>query len=138
VGIEQRKSARLDVNFQIAVRLANFRHADKAATLTNISKGGVCFLSNLELQQGDRVEIDLPATQVITLKFKVIWCREQRDRYSTGAEYVDTSEARRARVLEMHQAIADYQKMNSETSDLQRVAVEWLDRFSAKFLSVAP
>lgn len=138
MSIEKRKAARLDVSYPITVRLTSIRHTDSSANLTNISTGGVCFLSNIELQQGDRVEIDLPAQSPITLKFRVIWCRAQRDRYSTGAEYLETSDARRARVLEMHKAIVDYQNLHSDSGDPQRTAIEWVERFAVQFLSVAP
>lgn len=138
VSIDQRKAARLDVSYPVTVRRPDSREEDQAGSLTNISQGGVCFVSTLKLRQGDRIEIDLPVAVPITLKFKVIWCRPQRDLNSTGAEYVDTSEARRARVLEMNQAIADYQAVNSGTISPQHAAIEWLSRYSLQFLSGAP
>jgi len=138
MSIDQRKSSRLDVNYQVTVRRADFGQMDKTAGLNNISQGGVCFVSTLQFQQGDPIEIELPASSPIKLKFKVIWCRPQRDRFSTGAEYVETSEARRTRVLELHQAILDYHQMNDGSGDLQQSATEWLNKFAVPFLAGTP
>jgi len=138
VSIDQRKSSRLDVNYQATVRHADFRQMDKTARLNNISQGGVCFVSTLQLQQGDPIEVELPASSPIKLKFKVIWCRPQRDWFSAGAEYVETSEARRARVLELHQAILDYHQRNNGSGDLQQSATEWLNKFAVQFLAGTP
>jgi hypothetical protein len=104
MSIEKRESERLDASYIITVRSA--RQSDNAASVTNLSRGGLCFVSILNLRQGDGVDIDLPSTQpVVTLKARVIWCRPQRDKFSVGAEFVEMSDARRARIIEMHRAI---------------------------------
>jgi len=139
VSIESRESERLDTSYTIAVRLVGARQSDNAASMTNLSRGGLCFVSTLNLKQGDKVDIDLPSAKpVATLKARVIWCRSQRDKFSVGAEFVEMSDARRARIIEMHQAITAYQKMNNPSGDSQQAAAEWLRLHAVKFLADAP
>jgi hypothetical protein len=136
VSIELRESERLDASYVVTVRLVSAKQSDSAASMTNLSRGGLCFVSTLNLRQGDRVEIDLPSARpVATLKAKVIWCRPQRDRFSVGAEFVEMSDARRTRIIEMHRAICTYQKMNNVSGDTQQAAAEWLSLHAEKFLA---
>ena len=139
MSIELRESERLDASYIVAIRLASAKQSDSAASMTNLSRGGLCFVSTLNLRQGDRVDIDLPSSQpVATLKARVIWCRPQRDRFSVGAEFIDMSDVRRARIIEMHRAICTYQKMNNASGDTQQAAAEWLSLHAEKFLAGTP
>lgn len=139
MSIEQRESERLDASYIVTVRLASAKQSDSTASMTNLSRGGLCFVSTLNLRQGDRVDIDLPSSRpVATLKAKVIWCRPQRDRFSVGAEFVEMSDARRTRIIEMHRAICTYQKMNNPSGDTQQAAAEWLSLHAEKFLAGMP
>jgi len=139
VSIELRESERLDASYTIMARLVNTQMTDAEASMTNLSRGGLCFVSNLKLQQGDKVDIGLPANQpVATLKVKVIWCRPQRNRFSVGAEFIEMSAARRARIIEMHQAIGAYQKMNGSSVDPQQAAADWLRLHAESFLAGTP
>ncbi len=139
MSIELRESERLDASYIVTVRLASAKLLDNAASMTNLSRGGLCFVSTLNLRQGDSIDIDLPSTQpVATLKAKVIWCRPQRKKFSVGAEFVDMSDARRARIIEMHRAICTYQKMNNASGNTQQAAAEWLSLHAEKFLAGTP
>ena len=139
MSIELRESERLDASYIVMVRLAGAKQFDAAASMTNLSRGGLCFVSTLNLRQGDRVDIALPSAQpVATLKARVIWCRPQRDKFSAGAEFVEMSDARRARIIEMHRAITAYQEMNNASGDTRQAAAEWLSLHAEKFLAGTP
>jgi hypothetical protein len=139
VSIELRESERLDASYTVTARLVSSKQSDNAANMTNLSRGGLCFVSTLNLRQGDRVDIDLPSAQpVATLKARIIWCRPQRDKFSAGAEFVEMSDARRARIIEMHRAITAYQEMNNASGDSQQAAAEWLSLHAEKFLAGTP
>ena len=136
---EQRVSERLDASYSVTARMVSTGQFDNAASMTNLSRDGLCFMSSLKLWQGDRVDIDLLLTQsVATLKAKVIWCRAQRNTSSVGAVFVEMSEARRARIIEMHLAICAYQKMNASSGNTQQAAAEWLSLHAEKFLAGVP
>ncbi len=131
---ELRQHERLDTGYIVAIRPMGFKQSDHKASITNLSQGGLCFVSTLELAHGDRLEIDLPPDRpLLTLKARVTWCRPQRDMFSAGVEFVEMSDTRRARLFEMHKAIAAYQQMNYPSGDAQQAAVEWLQRYAANF-----
>lgn len=136
MSIELRQHERLAVGYRVTLRLVDGKQSDNKTTITNLSRGGLCFVSSLNLLQGDRIEIDLPAGQpVATLKAKVVWCRPQRDEFSTGAEFTEMSGARRARLFEMHKAIKIYQGMTDSPGGAQQATVEWLALHAEKFLA---
>jgi len=115
-----RESERLDASYIVMVRMTSAKQFDAAASMTSLCRGGPCFVSTLNRQQGDKVDIDLPSTQpVATRKARVILDRPQRDKFSVGTEFVGMKDARRARSIEMHRAIYTYQKMNYASGDTQ-------------------
>ena len=139
MSTELRQYERLGAGYTVALRLTGIKQSDKKASITSLSQGGLCFVSTLDLVQGDRLEIDLPPDRpLLTLKARVTWCRPQRDKFSAGVEFVEMSDTRRARIFEMHKAIVAYQQMNNPSGDAQQAAVEWLQRYADKFFAGAP
>jgi len=140
MSIDKRQSERFDTVYNITVRAkgASAAEAFARAQMTNLSKGGLCFLTPYRLERRQRVDIDFPALKpVVILHANVVWCRPQRDEFSVGAEFTDMSEALRARLVEMHSAIAGYQKLKASegTADIQQLADEWFSLYGAKFIS---
>lgn len=139
MSTELRRAERLEGSYAVAVRPIDFKLLDNKASITNLNRGGLCFVSTLELAHGDEVEIDLPPDQpVVTLKARVVWCRQQRDKFSAGAEFVEMSDARRVRIFEMHKAINAYQQMHDLSGNARQATVEWLGLYAEKFLAGAP
>lgn len=139
MSIELRQHERQETGYVIRIRPIDIKQPGDTGSITNLSQGGLCFVSTLELLYGDNVEIDMPADQpAAILKAKVVWCRPQRDKFSVGAEFVEMSAARRARIFEMHKAIGAYQKMNDLSGNAQQATVEWLSLYAGKFLAGAP
>jgi PilZ domain len=136
VSEEHRQDERLNADYVVAIRLIGFDPFDNAATITNLSQGGLCFVSILDLRQGDKVEIKLPPDRpVVMLKAKVVWCRPQRDKFSAGVEYIEMSDVRRTPMFEMHKAIVAYQKMNDLSGNARQATAEWLNLYAEKFLA---
>lgn len=139
MSIELRQHERLAIGYTVTLRLLGIKQSDNKTTITNISQAGLCFVSTLHLLPEEKVEIDLPSTRLVaTLKAKVIWCRPQRDEFSTGAEFVEMSAARRARLFEMHKAIKIYQEMKDSPGNPQQATAEWLALHAEKFLADVP
>lgn len=142
MSIEHRKSERLDAEYLITMRIEGEPPATAFARgkMTNLSRGGLCFLGPYALKKDQKLEIDFPAAEpVVKLSASVVWCRPQRDQYSTGAEFIGMSDALRTRLIEMHRAIVEYQKMNSASGmtgmDAQQAAAEWLTLYAKSFLA---
>ena len=139
MSIELRQHERLAIGYTVTLRLLGIKQSDNKTTITNISQAGLCFVSTLHLLPEEKVEIDLPSTRLVaTLKAKVIRCRPLRDEFSTGAEFVEMSAARRARLFEMHKAIKIYQEMKDSPGNPQQATSEWLALHAEKFLADAP
>jgi len=137
--IEQRKTERIEAEYVVSVRPEGAKFLSESASMTNLSAGGLCFVLGTELFLGQIVEIDLPENSpVITLKARVVWCRPQREKFSAGAEFVELSDTRRARIAEMHRAIRAYQRMNSTEGAAvmspHQAAVEWFSQHASQFL----
>jgi hypothetical protein len=140
MSIELRKAERIEAEYNVSVRPEGATLLNNSASMINVSAGGLCFVVDTELSPGLRIEIEVPEkSPVITLKARVIWCRPQRDKFSAGAEFVEMSDARRARFAEMHRAIRGFQKMNGTTGaaamNANQAAVEWFSQHARLFLS---
>ncbi len=142
MSIDNRKSERLEAGYAITVRAegASAAEAFAKARMTNLSKGGLCFLTPYRLERNQKLEIDFPALKpVAKLTVKVVWCRPQREEFSVGAEFVGMGEMLRSRIVDMHRAIAEYQKMKNAVDnpemDLHRAASEWLNLYGESFLA---
>jgi Tfp pilus assembly protein PilZ len=140
MSIEHRQAERFDAEYIVTVRPEGAMHWGGPASMVNLSKGGLCFVVDVELKQGQKVAIDIPTDNpVITLKAKVVWCRPQRDKFSVGAEFIEMSDARRARIVEMNTAIRAYHKMHNASGasamSAQQAAVEWFSRHADTFLA---
>jgi hypothetical protein len=142
MSAELRKTERLDAEYLITVRVEgdNTANAFARAKMNNLGQGGLCFVAPHQFRPDQKLDIDFPASRpVVRLKARVIWCRPQRDQFSVGAEFVAMSEALRTRLIEMHRAIVEYQKMNNASGaavmDTHQAAVEWLNLHAETFLA---
>lgn len=142
MSIDNRKSERLEAGYAITVRAegATAAQAFAKAQMTNLSKGGLCFLNPYRLERAQKLEIDFPALKpVAKLTARVVWCRPQREEFSIGAEFAAMSEALRTRLIEMHRAIIEYHELKNSAGgpvvDAQEAATEWLGLYAEKFLS---
>jgi len=140
MSVELREAERIVAEYVVSVRPEGARFLSESASMTNLSAGGFCFVVDTELNLGQKIEIEVPENNpVITLKARVMWCRPQRDKFSVGAEFVEMSDARRARFAEMHRAIRAYQKMNSTAGtaamNAHQAAVEWFSQHATLFLA---
>ncbi len=139
MSIENRQAERLEIGYPITVKRVGARQPSTTGTLTNVSHGGVCFLSLLDLRHGDSIEIGLPSPHPVTLlKAKVIWSRPQKGEVSVGAGFDSAGEGLRLRILEMHRAIKAYQLMKDTDDDSRldanEAAIEWLRLYGESFL----
>jgi hypothetical protein len=80
-GIENRRDKRLAIKLPLGVRLPN--GAEEDSTTENISKSGLCFACNLEMQVGDRVYVtvrtDIPGEEQ-DVPARVMWRRPAKEK----------------------------------------------------------
>jgi hypothetical protein len=107
-------------------------------TLTNVSLGGLCFISPDPLEVFDRVRISFPILNPDSfLVGNVVWCEESQEGYEIGLEFESSKDVFRLRMIEQICHIEHYRKevAQVEGRDLstQEAAEEWISKFAGDF-----
>jgi hypothetical protein len=107
-------------------------------TLTNVSLGGLAFISPDPLEVLHRVRIGFPILNLDTfLVGKVVWCEESEEGYEIGLEFESSKDVFRLRMIEQICHIEHYRKevAQVEGRDLstQEAAEEWISKYASDF-----
>ena len=79
-GVEKRRHKRMAVKLPLGVKLPDGR--EEAGTTENVSKSGLCFACNLEMQVGDRVYVSVGVndpTEQRDIPARVMWRRPAQE-----------------------------------------------------------
>jgi hypothetical protein len=129
----------LDVPIQVT---ANWVEDDNDETLdqtiTNVSLGGLAFVSAEPFEVLQRVRICIPFLQKDnTLVGNVVWCERSGSGYEIGIEFEKSRDAFRLRMIEQICHIEHYRKevRQQEGRELttQEAASEWIAKFASDF-----
>jgi hypothetical protein len=80
-GVEQRRDKRLVVKLPLGLRLPNGN--EETSTTENISRSGVCFACDLEMQVGDRVYVSVgigSPEEELDIPSRVVWRRPAKEK----------------------------------------------------------
>lgn len=107
-------------------------------TLTNVSLGGLAFISPEPLEVLHPVRISFPAlNQDSFLVGNVAWCEESGEGYEIGVEFESSKDVFRLRMIEQICHIEHYRKevARVEGRDLstQEAAQEWISKYASDF-----
>jgi hypothetical protein len=107
-------------------------------TLTNVSLGGLSFISPDPLEVLHRVRISFPILNVDSFLIgNVVWCEESEEGYEIGLEFESSKDVFRLRMIEQICHIEHYRKevAQAEGRDLstQEAAEEWISKFASDF-----
>jgi len=109
-------------------------------TITNVSLGGLAFVSPEPLEILDRVRVCIPILEHDnTLIGNVVWCEksDSGDEFEIGIEFEKSRDAFRLRMIEQVCHIEHYRKevMQSEGRELsaQEAAREWISKYAGDF-----
>jgi len=107
-------------------------------TLTNISLGGLSFVSDQALNVSDLVEISFPSLkQENQVTGRVAWCEKAIEGYEIGIEFERSEEVFRLRMIEQICHIEHYRRevMRSQGRKLtaRQAAQEWIQRYADDF-----
>jgi len=107
-------------------------------TLTNISLGGLSFVSREQLQVDQIVRVSIPVLkQDKHLSGKVVWCEQSQNGYEVGIEFEGSKDVFRLRMIEQICHIEHYRKevKLSEGRELssEEAANEWITRYAGDF-----
>lgn len=106
--------------------------------MRNISEGGVCFASAVELDPGALIRLSIPLfAEQFEVDATVAWCQPGPEGYLVGVQFVSPQERVCVRMVEQLCYIEDYrlQVGREEGRELssEQAAEEWIERFSAEF-----
>ena len=110
--------------------------------MRNVSEGGLCFCSRIELEQGVRIHLMIP---VLDERFEadgvVVWCHEIGGcGYEIGVRFEQQEAAFGVRMVEQICHIEAYRRqvLGTEGRRLssEEAASEWIDRFAPAFPAI--
>lgn len=107
-------------------------------TITNVSLGGLAFLSPRPFPVLERVQICIPFLERNnTLVGNVVWCERSGDSYEIGIEFEKSRDVYRLRMIEQICHIEHYRKeiLQQEGRKLSthEAASEWIMKYASDF-----
>ena len=105
---------------------------------TNISEGGLAFVSDSCLDAEGTIEVRIPEVDPpFEAHARVVWCRPEGDRYLVGVQFLDSTDAFRARMVEQVCTIEKYRRDVREQEgrelNAQEAAAEWIQKYAGQF-----
>jgi hypothetical protein len=121
------------IDFQLGDRVSSSREQ-----LTNYSSGGLCFESEIVIEQGTEIHIAIPITPPhFHATGVVVWCRKSADNYLVGVKFVESETAYAVRMVEQLCYIEQYKQMVKTTEGRsltgEEAAMEWIEKFASEF-----
>ena len=107
-------------------------------TLTNVSLGGLAFISRQALEPLQKVKVCIPILKSDNyLIGTVVWCEKSNNGYEIGLEFDNKKEAFRLRMIEQICHIEHYRKeverVEGRELSAQEAAGEWISRYAGDF-----
>lgn len=107
-------------------------------TLTNVSLGGLAFVSSQALEPMQRVKVSIPALKKDNhLIGTVVWCEKTKNGYEIGLKFEGKREAFRLRMIEQVCHIEHYRKevesVEGRVLSAEEAAREWISRYAGEF-----
>jgi len=107
-------------------------------TITNVSLGGLAFVSHKPLELLERVRICIPVlNEENYLVGNVVWCEKVGGGYEIGIEFEKSRDAFRLRMIEQICHIEHYRKeiarLEGRELNPQEAAKEWISKYAGEF-----
>lgn len=121
------------IDFQIGGHASSSREV-----LTNFSEGGLCFISDIQVEPGTVIHI---AISITPPQFHatgiVVWCRKEYENYLIGVKFTEQETAYAVRMVEQLCYIEHYKQSvkQSEGRELtgEEAALEWIEKYADDF-----
>ena len=111
---------------------------DSDDTLTNVSIGGLSFISSQAIEAGQKVSVCIPILQQDNyLAGTVVWCEKSKNGYEIGLEFEGKKDVFRLRMIEQICHIEHYRKeikiVEGRELNSEEAAKEWISRYAGNF-----
>ncbi len=112
--------------------------ADQKERLKNISLGGICFQSQMYIEQGTMLSIQIPlSTPSFQEQGIVIWCQSNDGHYDVGVQFTNKDTRFRVRMVEQVCHIEHYKhevlEKEGRTLSGEEAALEWITKHAKDF-----
>lgn len=113
-------------------------HAGGPRQGVNVSFGGLAFVSDVPVPHGTIIEVRIDQVKPpFEARARVVHCEPEEDRFCIGVQFLDASDAFRARMVEQVCSIDRYRRqvLEREGRELtgQQAAEEWIREHAARF-----
>jgi hypothetical protein len=113
-------------------------NAADAATMVNISAGGLAFSLLHPVSVGAEMTISMPQVWPdYAARGQVVWCREHSEGFEAGVQFVEADEAFKARMVAQFCQIEDYRRDVREKEgrllSSEEAAREWIVQYAEEF-----
>jgi hypothetical protein len=107
-------------------------------TITNVSLGGLAFMSQKPLEVLQRVRVSIPVLrQDNHLVGNVVWCEKSGNSYEVGIEFEKSRDVFRLRMIEQICHIEQYrnevERLEGRVLSTQEAAGEWISKYAGDF-----
>jgi hypothetical protein len=105
---------------------------------SNVSVGGISFVSDVDFPLGSIIDIRIgEVVPPFEAHARVVWTSPEGDRFCIGVNFLDASDAFRARMVEQVCSIERYRREVEEREGrvltAPEAAAEWIGRYAGRF-----
>jgi hypothetical protein len=109
----------------------------------NVSEGGLAFTSDACLDPDQTIEVRIAEVDPpFEAHARVVWCRPEAEGFLVGVQFLDATDAFKARMVEQVCTIEKYRQDVLENEgrelDSQEAAAEWITRYAGRFPEAGP
>ena len=128
-----------DVPIQVTLNLVEDDSEETAdETLTNVSLGGLSFISQQPFEIEQKVGVSIPLLkQETNLLGTVVWCEESAESYEIGIKFDSSEDLFRLRMVEQICHIEHYRKeiklVEGRELSTAQAATEWISLYAGDF-----
>jgi len=106
--------------------------------IKNVSTGGLSFDSPVEFHTNTVIKIKIPSIKpVFKVNAVVQWCRQIKDQFELGVQFLDTNDAFRVRMVEQICHIGQYrdeaQQRTGRRMTWNKASIEWIEKNGGSF-----
>lgn len=136
-GVEMRTFIRHPSDVPLEVESENVAQRTEEH-ISNVSVGGVAFKSNTPLPENTVIKLRIPLVRpTFEARARIVWCRPEEQHYDIGAEFLETRDGFRIRMVEQICHIEQYKKevYEKEGRSLsgRDAALEWIGKYAGSF-----
>ena len=127
-----RHAANMPIEFNI-----QSQNAHQEQSMQNVSTGGLCFFSDIEIPSGTHLSVNIPNLKYpFVEECLVMWCRKVKEKYEVGVKFNDNKTSFRMRMIEQICYIKKYREDMISSGRIlgwEDASQEWIEKYAKDF-----